>query len=346
MLENTPGMKFSAVDVARTGAEYLGGLVKPNGQFVYQLDHQTGEVGPGYNVLRHCGTIWAMLDVYRMIGCSEQTLQAARRAGGYLLDQYLRFDHDIDAICISEDNSIKLGGNGLAILALLSLSEVTGDQYILHTAIRLGEYIVANRTADGDFIHKKFFKSQKISAFRSDYYTGEALLALLALFEKTKDVKWLEVAKERETELAKVDYGVSEQSHWMLYALEVISRHHKTKEYFSHAAKIARHILDYPEYRASERSTPIACRSEGLLAFLRMTREGGVDSNLREACLAAIREDLSLQFEYRRPDGAFVRGGDKDKRAEEMRIDYVQHNISGFLYYHLDGHSDAASQEK
>lgn len=334
------------MDIARSGADYLGALVKPNGQFVYQLDHQTGKAGPGYNVLRHCGTIWAMLDVYRTIGCSEETLSAARRAGAYLLDQYLRFDHDIDAVCISEDNSIKLGGNGLAILALLSLSEATGDQYILHTAVRLGEYIIANRAPDGDFIHKKFFKSQKISAFRSDYYTGEALLALLALYEKTRDAKWLDIAIERETELAKIDYGVPEQSHWMLYALEVISRHRPTKAQFAHAAKIARHILDFPEYRASERSTPIACRSEGLLAFLRMTKEGGVEADLRDACLTAVRADLASQFEYRRPDGAFVRGGDAAKRAEEMRIDYVQHNISGFLYYHLDGHSDSPDRGK
>ncbi|HKQ93962.1 MAG TPA: hypothetical protein VJS40_00020, partial [Aestuariivirgaceae bacterium] len=42
-----------------------------------------------------------------------------------------------------------------------------------------------------------------------------------------------------------------------------------------------------------------------------------------------VRENLRLQMESRAPGGAFIRGGGSD----EVRIDYIQHNISSFLAF-------------
>jgi hypothetical protein len=165
------------------------------------------------------------------------------------------------------------------------------------------------------------------------YYNGEALLALLELYDATKDRIWLDAVKAIESELAASDYGVKEQSHWMLYSLSFLSKIDESTVYYDHAAKIASHILDHPDYLTWNRSTPIACRTEGLIAFLGMKDPANLrDENLKKRCLLQISENLDRQKTFIYSEGGFVRGGD-DQRKDEVRIDYIQHNISSFLHF-------------
>ena len=85
----------------------------------------------------------------------------------------------------------------------------------------------------------------------------------------------------------------------------------------------------------------LACRSEGLLAFVRLCEgvsRDSVDRPIFDQAAArsrvAIHENLELQLGHRRPNGSFVHG----RGNSEVRIDYIQHNISSFLgYAHLSG---------
>ena len=317
---------------ASQSAICLASLVREDGSFLYRFDSRTGESRGGYNILRHAGAIWALLDAYRVFR-DERLLSGARRATHYLLASSLRFYRTYASICICEDNTIKLGGNALAALALLSVFEVTRERLLLTLAEQLCQFMLDQRREHGDLVHKRYFESGKISAFRSMYYTGEALLAILALHELTGERRWLDAAIEIEDPLAAEGYGVAEQSHWMLYALERLTRFSPSPVYSRHAAAIAAHILDNPEYLAWQRSTPIACRTEGLLAFLRQPSSGdGKDSALRARCLEQAEHNLDLQMAFRLDNGAFIRGGN-DHRHHEVRIDYIQHNISSLLLF-------------
>jgi hypothetical protein len=166
----------------------------------------------------------------------------------------------------------------------------------------------------------------------------------MALHEATGERHWLEVALEIEEGLARKDYGVPFQSHWCLYALELLQSHFAVPLHDRHAKMIACHILEHPDYRATRRSTPVACRSEGLLAFLRMKRAAGDGSDraLIAECLSVVRDNLALQLAHRYDDGSFKRGG-ADQRDTEVRIDYIQHNISAFLYYYEYVNAEAQS---
>lgn len=329
------------LDVALSGAAYLSHLVDQDGRFKYRFDAVSGTVAEGYNVLRHCGAVWAMLEVSEHSKQKKDIVASGVRAVTYLLNEFMNFSPDYRYACIAENNSVKLGGNALAILAMLSVYRATGDQILKTLAESLGKYILKDWKADGDFVHKRYLVSGKVSDFKSMYYTGEALLALLWLFEASGDEVWLEAAIRSEDMLASKDYGVAEQSHWMLYALDLLGRHRWNEGHARHAGKIAKHILDFPEYRSWGRSTPTACRSEGLQAFIRLLDQGRCDSGLaalRSACMEAIEVNLGEQLRFRLDTGAFIRGGD-DHRQNEVRIDYIQHNISAFLYRHL---SDSA----
>lgn len=328
-------IEAEALAIAADGARNLAALVSDKGRFRYRFDPTKGTVSPGYNIIRHCGVVWSMLELHRADPSATAVLDAGERAIDRLLRRYVYPYGGGDRRCVVEKDWIKLGGNALAVLALTALHRVRGNGAYLGAASDLGRYILSERRPDGDFVHKRKFKTGEVSSFRSEYFTGEALLALLTLHEATGEALWLQAAAEEEDKLAAIDYGVTFQSHWCLYALELLCRHVSKAAYLSHAEKIARHILEHRDYRVSGRSTPVACRSEGLLAFLRLCRASGwaPSGGLAEACLATVRENLLLQAAHRRPDGSFVRGGG-GPTSTEVRIDYTQHNLSAFLYFH------------
>lgn len=324
-------INFDALAVARSGALRLAKLTGTDGRFRYRYDSESDKDQTGYNVLRHAGTIWAMLDVFATTR-DPALLSAAERASAFLLDQYLRFYKHVRGTCISEDNKIKLGGNALSALALLQVYRLTGDSFLLAVAERLCHFMLDQRVEHGDFVHKRYYRSGKISEFRSEYYVGEALLALISCYEITGDNKILQEVRSVEAELAQQDYGVKEHSHWMLYSLEMLQRHDDSSHIYDHAAKIAHEIVFDPKYISWGRSTPIACRSEGLLAFLRMDHKGADNSELFSAARERVEGNLLAQMNFFVEDGSFVRGGG-DRRDREVRIDYIQHNISSFLHY-------------
>ncbi len=317
--------------VAKTGANRLAALVKKSGRFQYLYDAATGERLKGYNVLRHCGAIWSMAETAPEFDKPDGLIATCRLSLGYLFRNHLRYFHDIDVQCIVAKDAIKLGGNGLAILAILAYAKLAPDESLLMVARNLGRYILGQTRRDNDFEHKRSFPKGELDEFRSDYYTGEALFALARLYEATGEAVWLEAAMKSELALAGRDYGVAEQSHWCLYAADALYAADPNPAVYELGKRIVEHIIEYPAYRERNQNTPTACRTEGMLAFLRMARRADIaaDRALRERCLAEIEENLRLQLQFRRPDGGFVRGAEDSR----VRIDYIQHSLSGFLEY-------------
>ena len=315
--------------VAQLGALKLASLVDKTGKFTYRYSHTGNKELAGYNPLRHAGAIWSMLDVYRTAK-DEAVLDASKRAVTYLLNNYLRFYRDPNNLCICDGKAIKLGGNGLAALALLSLYEITGDEFLLTIARKLCDFVIKEREQEGSFVHKRYFESGKISEFQSSYYVGEALFGLLRCYEVTGDEKYLTAVLNDLSDLEYCNYGVEEQSHWMLYTLAELHKHTNVRLAYKLAAKIAKHIITHTGYIDEGRSTPTACRSEGLLAFINMKHPKGAKDPLKLAALVRTDKNMKEQIKFMRPDGAFVRGGEC-ARADEVRIDYIQHNISSFI---------------
>jgi hypothetical protein len=140
----------------------------------------------------------------------------------------------------------------------------------------------------------------------------------------------LRVVREITHNLAARDYGVAEQSHWMCYAIEAAYALTPDSALLAYADRIAGNILDRPHYKERPRCTPIACRSEGLLAYLRTLRRSGRADERR---FAQVRDEIAinpaLQLKDRLPDGAFCQGAG----SSMVRIDFLQHNIAAFLGY-------------
>jgi len=354
-----------ALASARAGAAYLVRSLDKTGRFVYAYFPRTDGASKRYNILRHAGTVYALLDVYRETH-DARVLEAARRGIGYLLTHIKPMPlGGRETACVVEDDVVKLGGNALAIVALAEYQRATGDRRHLPVMVRLAEWIRGVQDPDtGRFtVHRQRYSDRKVSRFVSDYYPGEALLALARLYrvddapaDKKRREGWLDVAEKNARYLITVRDNVPAEKqihdHWLLYALDELYRLRKNPLYLRHARRISRVILlrqrrlstdpDWlGSYHTPPRSTPTATRTEGLCAACRLLRNAGEATEAQKVLAAAasgLRFQMYNQFGPETamylPDPARCLGGIRRSLTDfEIRIDYVQHHISAALGY-------------
>jgi hypothetical protein len=146
--------------IAQTAANRLAGLVRPDGRFLYRYHAGRGVERPGYNILRHAGSIWSLAEASRYLPLGLQVGDAARRGLFWLVEHRL-LPVAPGVLCVVEDGKVKLGGSALAALAILSYLD-TGWLCPAEEAARLEgvadalcAYLLSQVTADGDFVHKR-----------------------------------------------------------------------------------------------------------------------------------------------------------------------------------------------
>jgi hypothetical protein len=374
----------SMLAAARRGGDYLVRATGSDGRFIYRYDAATDSADDSYNILRHAGTTFSLLQLYRV---TEEPLYlaTAERALDFLLATTVACpgppgiaaptgqpagavpgppDPLPELLCVEEDEEIKLGGNALAIIALAERADATGSREHVPQMQALARWIVALQSTEGEFlVHKLEGPGGEPSDFVSGYYPGEALLALLRLYEIDGDERWLDAAESGARWLIEVRDGALSDGelahdHWLLYALERLSRHRPAPLWQAHASRLARVIMDAqlrPEtlfpgeedwaggwYRPP-RSTPAATRAEGLAAAWAIANAAGdtaLAAAIRESLAASIRYQLRTQVDrgtaaaWPSPSRA-VGGFRRDLESDEIRIDYVQHNISALLMFRM-----------
>jgi hypothetical protein len=311
--------------------------------------------------VRHAGTIYAMLELYQ-IDKNADLLNSAQRAIDYLLGFVKNFGYSQSEMSVMvSGETIKLGGVALTIVALAKYTEITQDQKYLQIMIRLANYIRDSQLNDGAFISQRYYPAGNVRKdFTSQYYPGEAILALLRLYALEPSEIWLETAEKAARHLITVRDQAADTSelvhdHWLLYALKDLYRYQPRYLYLTHAMRISRaitleqnhhpHNVDYiGSYYLPPRSTPTATRTEGLLAAHAMAIDTGRlpdAGRIRPAIELGIGFQLQTQI---RPEKAMylenpqqaLGGFHKSLDDYEVRIDYVQHNLSAILgYYQL-----------
>ena len=271
---------------AVSGGRYLTQAVGPDGRFVYIYRPESDETADSYNILRHAGTTYSMLELYEVTG-DDELLQATKRAIDHLVESALPCQIGNETfLCIVEDGEVKLGGNALAVIALAKYTEVTGDNQHMPVLVALGGWIQAVQAENGEFlVHKQTYPDGAVDDFVSQYYPGEALLAMTRLYALDSDEVWLDTAEKGARWLITVrDGNLSDaelpHDHWLLYALNELYRERSDVLYLNHALRLAEDTIApsqnlspaYPDWLGSyyqpPRSTPTATRSEGLYAGL------------------------------------------------------------------------------
>lgn len=352
--EVTPAMLQSALDQA---ARYLVTAVDGDGRFRYVYRPKSDADVTSYNILRHAGTAYAMMELYADRR-DEAVRAAAERALSFLLTQAIPcLSPDETALCILEGNEIKVGGSALSVIALAEHMKVTGDRSRLEPTRRLGQRLLSIQAPSGEFtLHKQLHPDGEATDFVSEYYPGEALLALTRLYDVDPDPRWLSGAARAAKWLIQVRDGGKpvdelEHDHWLMYGLSELYRLAPDPLYLDHVRKLVDAITakqikshEYEDwigaFAIDPGSTPTSCRAEGLMAAAKLFAGTGNDpayarKALDAARLAArmmlaaqIREETAMHL----PNPKRALGGFGSTLSNyEIRIDYVQHAVSALL---------------
>ncbi|NJP37423.1 hypothetical protein [Alkalicoccus luteus] len=350
----------NAITLAKNN--YFKQAVNSKGKIVYAYQPHNGSQASGYNILRHAGTTYSMLEVHEMMP-DDRLLDAAKRGINFLKKKVEDIEiNGIKAQAVVEKGAAKLGGNGLAIVCLAKYTELTGDRKHLELMQNLATWMGELQDESGKFaVHKQKVATGENTGFISHYYPGEAILAMVRLYKIDGDEKWLDFA-ENEANYLITDRDKTEtidtiaHDHWLLYGLNELYRERPKDMYLKHSffiadAMIHAQRLDTNEYSrewigsykqpGTPRSTPTACRSEGLGAAYRLAMDHGYEDKAA-SYKAGIHEGIKFQLQMQlRPEsvmyymnkrlclGAFHAG----LKNYELRNDYTQHNISSLISY-------------
>ncbi|MGA1823195.1 MAG: hypothetical protein ACMUIP_00935 [bacterium] len=338
------------------GGEYLTRNMGADGRFMYTYIPGIDRASDEYNILRHAGTIYSMIELYQVTE-DEALLHAVERGIHYLLKSAIPWGAGSNrSLCIIEQGEIKLGGNALAAIALAKYSEVTGNRNYLSQIRALGKWIQSVQDESGQFIiHKQSYTDYKVHNFMSEYYPGEAILAMVRIYAVYPDKSLLDTAEKGAGYLINVrDKGLSKSEvlhdHWLLYALNDLYRYRDKKVYLDHAFLIANAIMHsqnrnpaYPDYVGSyymsPGSTSTATRSEALCAAYLLARDFGFSAeaqNIMEAIKLGVTFQLQTQFRpesvlYLKNPQRCLGGIHRSLTNHEIRIDYIQHTLSSLL---------------
>ncbi|MEO1066479.1 MAG: hypothetical protein AAFW47_03780 [Pseudomonadota bacterium] len=351
-------------------AAYLSAQMKPDGSFHYRRHvDRSVKLKKRYNMLRHAGTIYALAD-YASRFKDERLSREIGRAVDYLRKASLAPVGDSNEIlAVWSDPTItgsrkpltaKLGGAGLALVAMIACRKVNCTAIPDEELRRLGRFILFMQRDDGS-IYSKYTPSEggKRGDWVSLYYPGEAALGLVMLFEITGEKKWFEGGYRALLSLSQERRfsGIVPADHWALLATEKIWPHISPEERVPlalHARQIVQHILseqvtsDDPAFDGGfapdGRTTPTATRLEGLLAARTVFAE---DEKLRRdienAAMMGVDFLISAQIDQGPLAGGMPRGTRKienpqnrreeafNRRVGEVRIDYVQHLLSALM---------------
>ena len=331
-----------AKEVIYNVSSYLMNQVQADGRFIYGLRPQFDREIDSYNILRHTGTIWSLICRYRMFP-DDALKEKIDSTIAYMLSQIRYDDTGAGYIYEADDAEVKLGGNGIAILALTEYMDVF--QTDVHTEVckALGEGILKQQDPEtGGYWHVLTPDFEKLEEFRTVYYDGECTFGLTRLYNLTGEQKWLDAACRAIDHFIDKDY-TQYRDHWVAYSLNEVTKVLDRQDYYDFA--LANATNNYKRILGRWRTYPtnLELLVSAFETWQRMV-DKGIDTgdfviqDLLDAIAARANRQLSGYFypeqamymaNPQRILGSFMMRDDKFR----VRIDDVQHNIGGFYLY-------------
>lgn len=333
----------------------------------------TVEVTAKYNLLRHAGTMYSLFLAHEFSPQPEIVDTLAQAERFLMTESYGEVAEAEDAAALWSrpewggfpgPERAKLGGTGLGLVALLSLEQARPGSTDLEALRKLGRFLIFMQRGDGSFSSKYVLSrgQWRRDAWVSLYYPGEAALGLALLYERDPDSTWLDASYHAMRYLARERAGASEvpADHWALLAtarlLPLVKPGERTI-LIDHAVQVCESILRFQvdgsdplrrgAFTADGRTTPTATRLEALLAALSFLPPEKTD--LRRRIEAAVHEGIAFLLRAQVKTGPYVGAMPRaiaslgsaemsalrsfNRRATEVRIDYVQHALSAMIQY-------------
>lgn len=235
---NNWGQGEILLDLIKRSTHYLSQQISEEGKYFYGRWPCFDKRIDTYNTLRHFSSTYALLEGWEFTR-EENHLIQAKRALDWGLFHYsvalsdVHLGSSVDKKFLKDINGeIKLGGISHVVLALCKYQELTGD-------IRYREVIQAFARGIGHmqdlarkgFIHVLMSDTFEIHAkFRTIYYDGEALFALVKAYEATGDSEFIDRALRAASDFIEDDHWKA-HDHWLAYGFAALFCYSPRREF-------------------------------------------------------------------------------------------------------------------
>ena len=182
------------LESAVMGGLYLVNCQRSDGSFNYLYDPMDDTYSSSDNVLRQLGTTYSILLLY-MHYPDPIFLEAGELAMDFVESSVRSIDGNMSHV--ESDGDSKLGGAALAVLCYVVYEKVADGRY-RSTLDALGNFIVYSQKDSGEFRNYYMWDGKVLKEGdekydkHTDYYPGEAMLALSFLYEHTRDARYKE----------------------------------------------------------------------------------------------------------------------------------------------------------
>ncbi|EIX7078195.1 poly(glycerol-phosphate) alpha-glucosyltransferase [Listeria innocua] len=359
--KNIHELETASLDHGRRKVEYLtpeiiSTLVENAGEYLAHQVNTTGEFNYGwfacfdkkikhYNSLRHASTTYSMLEAYELTG-NKAILEAATKALTYLEKHFIYEKDDMAFLIEPELREVKLGGSAATLLALTKYMHITGTKTYLPLCRKIANAILSLQDENGKFTHVLEYPSLEVKdIFRIIYYDGEAVFGLLRLYEIDRDSKWLDAAAKSFNHFIQDKYWQN-HDHWLSYCANEITKYIKDEAYYEFGLQNAFDNLPFIyerettfptflELTVATKEMTLRMEAEGQQALLTSYSLENLEKTITKRALYQLNGYFypELAMYYKNPDriegSFFIR-----HQSFSVRIDDVEHNISGYVRYY------------
>ena len=342
--------KEYAAELVKNASGFLIDQVKDDGSFVYGYYPRFDKTIDNYNIVRHASTLWSLVCQYRMTG-NEELVPVIDRAIDYMVENAIVERNDeISYLYEEKSDEIKLGGCGVAVVALTEYMDAFGSDKYKDLAIKLGNGILTMLDQDsGEYYHVLDGEFIKKEQFRTVYYDGEATFALCRLYSLTSDEKWLNAAKSAVEHFISADY-VQYKDHWVAYSMNEITKYVDDERYYTFALRNAQENLDTIYNRDTTYHTYFELLMSTFEIYDRMIERGihvdyldnGFDLEYFLRTIYKRADHMLCGYFY--PEYAMYMANPNSildtfmvrHDGYRVRIDDVQHNVGGYYLYYMN----------
>lgn len=342
---------------AKTSADYLVSQCRKSGRFNYGWFTCYDRPVPTYNTLRHISTTWSLLQAYGAF--KTASIRAAIvRSIAYIIKTFARTRSlpDGEAMYFEdmEAGELKLGSNGCMLIMLARFAELIHPKKYIQLMRCVARGIMSMQEEDGSFVHVFHSKDYSLKdRLRTVYYDGEAVFGLLRLYSLTKEQVLLDASRKAFDHFIATNHWKN-HDHWLSYAVNELTRYDPQKKYFQFGIQNFKGYLSF----IRDRDTAYPTLLELILAASEMLKRlealPDMADLLQQVDRASFEDALHKRAQqllngYFWPEfvmffqnpAKFIGSFFIKHHAFRVRIDDVQHYLSGFIGYaeylkHLD----------
>ncbi len=336
--------------VVGSAGRWLAEQILPDGKFIYGRFPCFDRPIAAYNSLRHASSLYSLLDIIPFTG-DASLLEPVSRSLAFLTENFIREYRPAPGkkaafLVESDAGEIKLGANGVALLAFAAYRELTGETQYDELMSLLAEGIAFMQNPDtGAFTHVLHSDTLAVKdPFRTIYYDGEAVFGLLRLYKQAPNPRLLSLAQKAFAHFLDSRPHQEAHDHWLSYAANEISALVDDDRYIAFGIANCMPHLDFILRRETAYPTLLELMTAAQKMFLRLKASGSsaldtVDMDKFKRALhyrahyllnGYFWPETTMFFKY--PDRVtrafFIR-----HQAFRARIDDSQHFLSGLAAY-------------